>query len=55
MKDVLEGIGIVIVAVFIVSYLMWRVEREKNTPRTRLFDGIVGIKPTDKEVDEMTK
>lgn len=22
---------------------------------TRLFDGIVGIKPTDKEVDEMTK
>ena len=21
----------------------------------RLFDGIVGIKPTDKEVDEMTK
>ena len=33
MKDVLELIGIIIVAVFITSYLMWRVEREKDTPR----------------------
>ena len=33
MKDVLELIGIIIVAVFIVTYLMWRVDRGKNTPR----------------------
>ena len=26
-----------------------------NIVLTRLFDGIVGIKPTDKEIDEMTK
>ena len=33
MLDILDLIGIVIVAAFIVSNLMWRVEREKDSPR----------------------
>lgn len=47
MKDVLELIGIIIVAVFIVSYLMWRVEREKNTPRIsfKLFKEMYQLNP----------
>ena len=47
MKDILELIGIVIVAVFIVTYLMWRVEREKNTPRIsfKLFKEMYQLNP----------
>lgn len=47
MKDVLELIGIVIAAVFIVTYLMWRVEREKDTPRIsfKLFKEMYQLNP----------
>ena len=33
MKDVLELIGIIIVASFIVTYLIWKIDRRKDTPR----------------------
>lgn len=47
MKDVLELIGIIIVAVFIVTYLMWRVDRGKNTPRIsfKLFKEMYQLNP----------
>ena len=47
MLDILELIGIVIVAGFIVSYLMWRVEREKDTPRIsfKLFKEMYQLNP----------
>lgn len=47
MKDALELIGIVIVAIFIVTYLIWRVEREKNTPRIsfKLFKEMYQLNP----------
>lgn len=47
MKDVLELIGIIIIAIFIVTYLMWRVEREKNTPRIsfKLFKEMYQLNP----------
>ena len=47
MKDILELIGIVIVAVFIVTYLMWRVDRGKNTPRIsfKLFKEMYQLNP----------
>ena len=47
MKDVLELIGIVIVAIFIVTYLMWRVDREKDTPRIsfKLFKEMYQLNP----------
>lgn len=47
MKDVLELIGIIIVAGFIVSYLMWRVDRGKNTPRIsfKLFKEMYQLNP----------
>lgn len=47
MKDVLELIGIIIVAGFIVLYLMWRIDREKNTPRIsfKLFKEMYQLNP----------
>ena len=47
MKDALELIGIIIVAVFIVTYLMWRVDRGKNTPRIsfKLFKEMYQLNP----------
>lgn len=47
MKDVLELIGIIIVAVFIVTYLLWRVDREKDTPRIsfKLFKEMYQLNP----------
>lgn len=47
MKDILELIGIIIVAVFIVTYLMWRVDRGKNTPRIsfKLFKEMYQLNP----------
>lgn len=45
--DALEIIGIIIVAGFIVSYLMWRVDRGKNTPRIsfKLFKEMYQLNP----------
>lgn len=47
MKDALELIGIIIVAGFIVTYLMWRVDRGKNTPRIsfKLFKEMYQLNP----------
>lgn len=47
MKDALELIGIIIVAVFIVTYLMWRVDREKDTPciSFKLFKEMYQLNP----------
>lgn len=47
MKDVLELIGIVIVTAFIVTYLLWRVDREKDTPRIsfKLFKEMYQLNP----------
>ena len=47
MKDALELIGIIIVAGFIVTYLLWRVEREKDTPRIsfKLFKEMYQLNP----------
>lgn len=47
MKDILELIGIIIVAVFIVTYLLWRVDREKDTPRIsfKLFKEMYQLNP----------
>ena len=47
MKDALELIGIIIVAGFIVTYLLWRVDREKDTPRIsfKLFKEMYQLNP----------
>ena len=47
MLDILELIGIIIVAVFIVTYLLWRVDREKDTPRIsfKLFKEMYQLNP----------
>lgn len=47
MKDALELIGIIIVVGFIVTYLMWRVDRGKNTPRIsfKLFKEMYQLNP----------
>ncbi len=47
MKDILELIGIIIIVVFIVTYLLWRVERGKNTPRIsfKLFKEMYQFNP----------
>lgn len=47
MKDVLELIGIVIVAGFIVTYLGWRIDRKKDAPRIsfKLFREMYQLNP----------
>lgn len=47
MKDALELIGIIIVAGFIVTYLLWRVDWEKDTPRIsfKLFKEMYQLNP----------